>query len=214
MIIDSSYFTYKPLYIPQARNLVPEIGTGAPTDKDNVKAIIDERESELLLSFLGYEQYTDLISRFDATGDFLPDAPQKWIDLVDGKDEWKGLRYKIGDYKKSLIANYVYFYWLAEYYNTVTVFGVQSPEYANSETLIPNDKQTKTWNEFLKMYGYTPVYRNSPTFFNNWNGTGLMWTGNGQNTNFTTLYDFMSKNSDVYDISKFAHYAPINPYNL
>lgn len=214
MIIDNSYFRTKPLFIPQSTNNVPEVGTGQTTDQDNVKALIDEKESEFLLSFLGFEQYTELLSQLTVSGTFIDDPIQKWVDLVDGSGSWKGLRYKIGSYKKSIIAYYVYFYWLGQYSYTATVMGLQKPESANSTGIIPNDAQAKVWDKFLSQYGYTNVYRSNPYFFHNWNGTGIVWTGSNYNSNETSLYEFMSKNSDVYDLSFFSNYSPVNPYNL
>lgn len=213
MIIDNSYFLNKPLFIPQSLSTIPTGGTGYAKASDEVNAFISDKESEFLLSFLGYDQYTELLSQF-VNGALKPDALPKWVDLVDGKDQWRGLRYNIGTYKKSIIAYYVYFYWLMQDNVTNTVMGVQKPEAANSQYMIPNDSQAKIWNEFINMYGYNCTSSLNPTFFNNWNGTGIRWTGSNMDSNMFSLYDFMSKNSSDYDLSKFSNYQPVNPYNL
>lgn len=214
MIIDNSYFLYKPLFIPQSSSQIPSGGTGYAKASEEINYFIQDKESEFLLSFLGYEQYTELLSQFNAEGSWKDDALEKWIDLVDGKEDWKGLRYSIGSYKKSIIAYYVYFYWLLEDNKTNTVMGQQKPESANSTSLIPNDSQSKVWNDMLKMYGFYPAYNSNPVFFTNWNGTGIRWIGSNMYSNVVTLYDFMVKNNDVYDTSKFTNYQPVNPYNL
>lgn len=214
MIIDSSYFLYKPLFIPQAVSTVPDTGTGLPSAISDLSAYINDKEAELLLSFLGYEQYTELLSQFNTDGTWITDPIQKWVDLVDGKENWKGLRYTVGSSKKSLIANYVYFYFLGDDATHYSIAGTQRPEYANSVAMIPNDRQSKIWLEFLRMYGYYNARLNWPSFFNNWNGYGMTWRSANQDLNVITLYDFMTLNSDVYDTSKFATYMPVNPYNL
>jgi hypothetical protein len=57
-------------------------------------------------------------------GELNNDAPQKWVNLVDGSNytidgtvyTWQGLRYSEGAFKVSLLANYVY---LNQYQTTV-----------------------------------------------------------------------------------------------
>lgn len=212
MIIDNSYFQTKPLFIPNAV-AQPAIGYNTPDNTAELNLFIDEKERELLLSFLGYDQLTELLSQFTDDGDWKSDALQKWKDLVDGKNDWKGLRYEVSGKKYSLIAYYVYFYFLGEDATYYSGTGVQAPEAANSESVLPNPKQVKAWNMFVRMYGSNVSY-NRPTFFNNWNGTGMTWLGNNPDANSITLYDFMTKNSDVYNTSFFRAYTPLNNYGL
>lgn len=216
MIINNSYFRYKPLFIPQSVSGVPQTGSGVVSNQLNLEVFIEEKESELLLSFLGYEQYTELLSQLTPDGSFIASPIQKWVDLVEGKDDWRGLRYQVGalgGVYKSLIANYVYFYWLALDNTYYSVAGLQRPESANSTSIMPNDVQAKVWNEFVVMYGYNDT-SNWPTFFHNWNGLGMRWNNQSQRLNFVSLYEFMTRNSDVYDTSKFTFYPPTNAFNL
>lgn len=214
MIINNTYFLSKPLFIPQAVSTIPSTGTGLVSPLEDLNAYINDKESDLLLSFLGYEQYTELLSQLNSDGTFIDGAIQKWVDLVDGKEDWKGLRYTVGNMKRSLIADFVYFYWLADDNVQHSTTGLQRPEVANSNLVMPNDVQAKIWTKFLQHYGYYNNARNWPTFFTNWNGVGMTWLSANQDLNIVTLYDFMTKNSDVYDMSFFATYQPVNPYNL
>ena len=215
MIINSTYFNSKPLYIP---NSVPQpaIGYNTPDSTEELNMFIDERERELLLSFLGYEQTTELLNQFTEAGEWIETPLQKWVDLVDGKEDWKGLRYTVSGKKYSLIAYFVYFYFLGEDSTFYSTTGIQSPDAANSTPVAPNPRQAKSWNTFLRMYGNIYGYGRgvSPTFFNNWNGTGMMWLGNNPDTNVVTLYDFMSRNSDIYNMSFFRAYSPVNAFGL
>lgn len=214
MIINSTYFLSKPLFIPQSVSTIPSTGTGLNSPLEDINIYIDDKEKELLLSFLGYEQYTELLSQFNSDGTWVTTPVQKWVDLVDGKEDWKGLRYTVGSGKRSLIADYVYFYWLADDYVQNSNTGLQRAEAANSLGLMPNDVQSKVWTKFLKQYGYWNNARNWPYFFTNWNGVGMTWLSANQELNTVTLYDFMTKNSDVYNTGFFAAYQPVNPYNL
>ena len=111
MIINAQYFQTKELYIP---NSVAQtsIGSVLPSATAQLNEEIESIEQSLLLDILGYEQLQELMAQFDEDGEWVEDPIQKWVDLVDGVDDWKGLRYTIGTKKISLIAYYVFFYYL------------------------------------------------------------------------------------------------------
>lgn len=52
-----------------------------------------------MLDVLGFSQATELYNQFEPDGSWKVTALAKWVDLVDGKDNWKGLRYTIGGKK-------------------------------------------------------------------------------------------------------------------
>lgn len=216
MIIDTSYFQYKPVYIPNSVTVASALPNPTPTAKSQVQQFIDSKEYELLLSALGHEQLTELLSQFTETGAWIEEPLQKWVDLVDGKDEWRGLRYTYGTNKISLIAYYVFYFYLTEDFKTYNTTGIQVSQSENAISAAPNDKTAKAWNEFVRMYNGFDIGRygtNMPTFFNNWNGTGMMWAGNNKQ-NQISLYDFMTKNNDIYDTGKFTLYPVINSFGL
>lgn len=215
MIIDASYFQNKSVYIPNSIEQ-PTLGDNTPTAIEELNQEINEKEASLLLGALGYAQYNELISQFEEDGSWKEGADQKWKDLVDGKEEWLGLRYKIGPKKISLIAYYVYFYYLAADYSTYTTTGIVQSDAANSTPLAPVQKQVAAWNQFVKMYN--PIYNSlgfmNPYFGTNWNGTWMSWS-NGSIQGYTlTLYEFLANNSDIYDSSYFKHYRLINDLGL
>ena len=111
MIINAQYFQTKELYIPNSV-AQPSIGSVSPSATTQLNEEIESIEQSLLLDILGYEQLQELNAQFETNGDWKAGALQKWIDLVDGKEDWKGLRYSIGTKKISLIAYYVFFYYL------------------------------------------------------------------------------------------------------
>lgn len=215
MIITTAYFLNKNVFIPNSV-VQPSIGSNAPNSLNQLQAEIDEREDELLLSFLGQAQKTELYAQFETDGTWKPTALQKWKDLVDGADfdtkHWSGLRYTIGTKKISLIAFYVYFWYLKEDYATYSTTGIQVAQSENSISQLPNEKQVSAWNKFVNMYDGGNIAQRGYTFSRNWNGNMLRWN-NGEN-NQVSLYDFMSAKSDVYNLSFFNHYNLINPYNL
>ena len=213
MIIDNSYFLNKSVYIPQAV-AQPSIGGNTPNAITQLQQEIDEKESEFLVSFLGWEQYAELLEQIedDAPYAWKAGALQKWKDLVDGVDNWRGLRYTIGGKKVSIIANYVFFHYLASDFSSYSTTGVQVAEAENSTRQLPNGKQVASWNQMVKMYGYGDCSRNYQ-FSQNWDGIMLRWAGLFQG-NETTLYEFMQSRPADYDIKYFTPKSVINIYNL
>lgn len=215
MIINTAYFLNKNVFIPNAV-AQPSIGGNTATSIAQLQAEIDEREDELLLSFLGQEQKSELLAQFNPDGTFKDDALQKWKDLVDGVDfngkHWNGLRYTIGAKKISLIAFYVYFWYLKEDFSTYSTTGVQVSQSENAISQLPNEKQASAWNRFVNMYNGYISQPLSPKFSSNLNGTMIRWN-NGQ-SNQVSLYDFMSAKSDLYNLSFFNQYDLINSMNL
>jgi len=218
MIIDTSYFLNKSVFIPNVINQ-PNIGGNNPNKTDVLKQEIDEKEAKLLISALGFEQYSELISQFEINGELKPSALQKWIDLTNGKTlengkRWNGLRYSYGSKKISLIAYYVYFYFLSGDFSTYTTTGIQIANAENSENQIPNEKQSKAWNTFVKMYNGSNICGRNYNFFQNWNGIGMQWNGSNGESNEVSLYEFISAYPEDYNLSFFKRETIINAWNL
>jgi hypothetical protein len=185
MIIDSSYFLNKTVFIPNAV-AQPSIGSNAPSAINNLIGEIYYKEKELLTSILGYAQYLELASQFVETAgvwDWISSPLQKWVDLVDGKDNWNGLRYTIGENKISLIANYVYCHYLEQDYLSYTTSGVVVPKSENAMNVNPTQKITIAWNDFVKKLNGSCNYNNTNSEL--------------------SLLDFMSLNNVDYDLSFF-----------
>jgi hypothetical protein len=126
MIINAQYFQTKELYIPNSV-AQPSIGSVSPSASTQLNEEIESIEQSLLLDILGYEQLQELNAQFEPNGDWIATPIQKWVDLVDGKDDWKGLRYTIGTKKISLIAYYVFFCYLGMDFQTYSTTGMQIP---------------------------------------------------------------------------------------
>ena len=211
MIIDSTYFIGKETYIPNAV-LQPSIGSNNISAASELLQEIEDKESELMLDVLGFSQATELYNQFEPDGSWKVTALAKWVDLVDGKDNWRGLRYTIGGKKVSLIAYYVFFYYLANAYHTYTTTGMQIAKSENAVTQDPSIKQVSIWNKFIKMY-VGSLMINQVQFTSNWNGTAMSFNGINL-SNEVSLYEFLLNNKDVYDISYFKSKSVINYFGL
>lgn len=220
MIIDTSYFLNKSVFIPYAVNQ-PNIGGNTPSLVQKLQEEIDAYEEKLLIGALGYVQYQELKNQFEKTNNvwvFKSDALQKWIDLVDGyvyeDKKWNGLRFSFGAKKISLIAYYVFFYYLKGDFSVYSSTGIQIPNAENSMAQSPNPKLSEAWNSFIEMYWGDNSSFNVPTFGENWNGTYMQWqTGNNPNT--VSLYDYLISRNDVYDTKWFSRLGGfVNPFGL
>jgi hypothetical protein len=207
MIIDAQYFQTKELYIPNSV-AQPTIGSVSPSAATQLNEEIDSIEQSLLLDVLGYEQLQELLAQFESNGDWIATPIQKWVDLVDGIDDWKGLRYSIGTKKVSLIAYYVFFYYLGMDFQTYSTTGMQMPRAENSMTNDVSVKQVSVWNKFIAMYVGNVIY-GLPTVQGNWNGDFINFSGKLVG-NELSLYEFLLKNSDVYDTTYFTFKKNLN----
>jgi hypothetical protein len=160
------------------------------------------------MSILGYTQYVDLIAQFEETTpgagdwDWITSPLQKWVDLVDGKDNWKGLRYASGGNKFSLIANYVFCSYLENDYSSYTTTGTIISDAANSTQVNPTQKITIAWNKFVEMLnGFNRCNHVNYALFQHWSYYGIQY---GQKDQIElNLFDFMQLHPDDYYISNF-----------
>lgn len=203
MIIDTSYFQYQPLRIPNAIQQ-PTIQQNTPTNVSELLAAIANMEYQLLIGALGYEQYNELMEQFESDGQWKTDALQKWKDLIDGKDEWKGVRFVIGNtYKHSLIAYYVYYQFLLNDQVYYTTTGLQRANAENSNTVIPNSQLTRIWNQFVIMYQGRYTYCGC-------NG----WAQNNTSGNNYSMLGYMQSRPDDYSTANFTLYELQNVWGI
>jgi hypothetical protein len=211
MIINAQYFQTKELYIPNSV-AQPSIGSVSPSAVTQLNEEIESIEQSLLLDILGYEQLQELNAQFEPNGDWIANPVQKWVDLVDGKDDWKGLRYTIGTKKISLIAYYVFFYYLGMDFQTYSTTGMQIPMAENSQTNNPSVKQVSVWNKFIGMYVGRGMYDNGDVS-SNWNGDYISF-GDTMIGNEVTLYRYLTNNRNIYDVTFFTNKTPLNYFGL
>lgn len=207
-IIDQTYFT-RDLSIPNINEMQTEAF-------DNLNSFVDEYVRQLLRDALGIEIFNELDSyviggAFDGTG-----APQYIIDLVNGKEyvnsgttyKWSGLISTQGVFKKSLLANYVYYQWLKNNFSTQSGVGEVTINPQNANLVNPTQKLVSVWNTFLLMYQnmntcYPSVYYKGHTQVIDWLGinanteVSLIQYLNDNDTDFSTatlrVYEYQNQ---------------------
>jgi len=207
-IIDQTYFT-RDLSIPNINEMQTEAF-------DNLNSFVDEYVRQLLRDALGIEIFNELDSyviggAFDGTG-----APQYIIDLVNGKEyvnsgttyKWSGLISTQGVFKKSLLANYIYYKWLQSNFSTQSGVGEVTINPQNANLVNPTQKLVSVWNTFLLMYQnmntcYPSVYYKGHTQVIDWLGinanteVSLIQYLNDNDTDFSTatlrVYEYQNQ---------------------
>jgi len=106
--------------------------------EESLNVFISKYEKQLLKQMLGYElwkSYND------------DNTTPRFVDLIDGKDEWQGLVYDITDtVQGSLIANYVYCYWLRDKQIWNSGLGTVRPKPDSAEIMPLYMKYMEAWN--------------------------------------------------------------------
>lgn len=205
-IINDTYFQSPKREVPNLNE--PDSKTFA-----ELQLLIDEKCRLLLLDFLTVEQFQDLDS-YLVDGMFpevyqpdplLPNyVPQKWIDLVTGCTyqvnnvdlAWKGLAYSLGTSKHSLLADYVYYFWLESQVSYMTGVGDAKGNPKGAILVNPTQRIVTVWNDFLKQYqanrqgDWRNLYCFEHPYY--WGDYGFI------NTNEVSLIQFLSYNEEQY----------------
>lgn len=153
--IDKTYF-YGELSIAQLSQ---------PAVAASLQSILDFREQQLLSALMGYNLYNDFMAGIVV----MPTPDALWKDIRDGKEytyfgnkvKWPGLAFTIGTSKKSLIANYVYYWYIRDNHSWTTGGGEKKTEIAIN--VMPNLKLVRAWNEMVQ-------WNNSLKMFLNYSG--------------------------------------------
>lgn len=156
----------------------------------------DEKPRLLLQMSLGNVLFSQLNSQV-TDGVLDVDADQKWKDLVNGATYdgkvWRGLNYKEGSFKVSLLAYFTFWHWL----NDSNSNGYQT-QVKNAENINPTSTMVAIWNRFLEMYQGLPYYDCLPKV-SDVNGTAFVdYYREGQNSNYVSLLQFLQDNPTNY----------------
>lgn len=188
MLIDDTFFTKK--------IQIPNLGVGI--GKYNINPLIEQKCYSFLHSLLG-DTYLELKQHFDADLNLKDDAPQKFKDLLYGKEYdnkiWKGLIEKGKFYKFSILANYVFLAYLDETNSLTTNQGQVNIEIKNAEKVSSKQISVDVWNEIVSKVGETKPYK---AVISNINGVRFVdWYGNNKNT-LVNLTEFLKDFKEIY----------------
>ena len=145
-------------------------------------------------------------------------APQKWLDLINGKTYtkdgktyiWKGLLYQNGSVKLSILANVVYCNLI---HDLVTGNGQISVDVKSSRMLLPRKNYIEVWNEIANQFNQSVDLQPKISFIN-----GVRFTdyyGGLSDNGYRTLSDFLIDFEDDYpNVNICLGYEIINSFDL
>lgn len=211
-IIDESYFQ-RELYVPNS----DELNSGAFNE---LQSFIDDKARLCLKNALGYALFKDLDDNI-TDGVLNDDAPQKWIDLVNGVEytldgktyKWQGLIYTEGAFKKSLLANFVYCEWLT--YNQSRMSGVGEVVTTAKNAINVNSTQrlVTIWNDFVDMYQDGIYNYEYQEYYHN-NIKVIDWLGNSTYNDYVSLIKFLVDNDTYYPDAPLRRYKKQNQLGI
>jgi hypothetical protein len=209
--VDKTYFI-KELSIPNV-NDAGEVSTNLTFDIDKYGRLLNKKA-------LGNVLYADLDSEL-VDGNLPNTAPQKWLNYVNGTDytkdgktyTWQGLSYAEGSFKTSIIAYYVYYFWLENQISSLTPVGLKMIEAKNASGVNPTQLMVTIWNEFLKQY-QSEVFADRPHFYYI-NGVPITdWIGNQRTDNYVSLLTFLEDNKTDYPDATMFRYEVKNQLGI
>lgn len=175
-LIDKTYFTAE-INIPDS-------------DYNNLTALITRYEKEILMKLLGYELWS-LVDAYDVST-----SPQRIKDLVEGKE------YTVGDYtikwnglkntdKISLIAYYVFYWYLRNITTQTTTLGETGAKVENASMSSPVQRLSGAWHRLLTLYGFS-----------------------NQDSLIPSAYNFLSEHESDYTEWVFTDIGSVNSFDL
>jgi len=145
-------------------------------------------------------------------------APQRWLDLINGKSYtkdgktyiWKGLLYQNGSVKLSILANVVYCNLI---HDLVTGNGQISVDVKSSRMLLPRKNYIEVWNEIANQFNQSVDLQPIISFIN-----GVKFTdyyGGLSDNGYRTLSDFLIDfEEDYQNVNLCLGYEIINSFDL
>lgn len=201
-IIDDTYFK-------SPKREIPNLNESDSKSFAELELLIDEKCRLLLLDFLTIEQVWDLetylvdglLPEGAQPDPLLPDyVPAMWIDLIKGVDyqvndvylKWNGLAYSKGTYKGSLLADYVYSFWLESQVSYMTGVGDAKANPKGANLVNPIQKWVKSWNDFVL------AYQGNRDGYCDWSGYLFYRYRTDFKSNEVSLIQFLSDNNETY----------------
>jgi len=209
-IIDETYFIDE-TNVPNTQEL-------QGGEKAALGRYIDGKVRLFLQRTLGFDNFTDLDSNI-VSGVLSNTAPQKWKNLVDGctyvidgtNYRWQGLKYTEGTSKTSILAHYVYCYWIRGNVSFMSGVGEIRAESKNSINVNSTQTFVETHNEFVQMY-QGDCFAGNRSLYN-----GLIidtFYASQSPSNYVSMVQFLKDNETTYPDCNLIEYGFKNQLGL
>ena len=175
-LIDKTYFVHE-INIPD-------------DDYESLAPVITKYEKEILINLFGYALWK-LIDAYDVST-----SPQRIKDIVEGKEytvgdetiKWNGL---VNTDLVSLIAYYVFYWYLRNYTTNTSTLGEVGSKMENAIPASPAQRLSGAWHRLRELYGYAE-----------------------QNSLIPSAYNFLIEHESDYDEWVFTNLGTVNSFDL
>lgn len=213
-IIDESYFTDK-FRIPNTS----EIDVSGSTD--SFQHWIDREARLCLQDALGNVLFAEFDS-YIVNGVIDPGAPQKWLDLVNGKTytyqskqyTWKGLSFTEGVYKGSLLTPFVYCKWLEFQLSKQSGMGEIRGSAANAMSGNSTHRYVSIWNSFVDMYQGQYCKTHTYQSYSYFKGIPFFDYYGEYDEGYVSFLTFLEQNESDYPEPQLKEYGYLNTFGL
>lgn len=188
---------------------IPNTNETYSESKVSAELFIDEKVRLFLITILGDDLFADFDSNLE-NGQLKPDAEQKWIDFVNGKDKYKGLIFNTGLFKNTCLIPLVYSYWLENNTTTVSGVGEVNLKATNAVSVVSTKRIVDAWNTFVDMYQGS--YGNRP-FKGLVRGVPFC-DYYGSRSSFVSVRQFLHDNKETYPDAPIPFFEHRNSFGL
>lgn len=199
MIVQTTHF--------KGHLLIPNLEGSNPLGIGNNKELllyIKKEEPRLLVKLFGYELAKEVSSSVDDSGSMVGGAEQKFVDLVQGKDDYVGL--------VPIISNYIFGLYIQDHDEELGGVGVIKEKSKGAERASIRTKYVRAMREYFEL---TIGTSSSPTMIVRGTSLGMIWAQSEYDT-FKPLKKYMDENKADFEnaIDRFYLIKNTNYYGI
>lgn len=184
-----------------------DIEPNSQGNAEELQLFIKDFEPKCLVTVLGYTLYSEVEAEL-LKQPWTPGAPetteQKWIDLIDGKDNWRGLL--------TVTVPYIYFYFLEDDDSHHTGVGIVKENPKGAESHIARKKAVTAWRSFYesaqgKLRHHTILGRPSHLGY-------IVGKIYDEDDKYWSLYKYLEENAEDFPNASPSVLSNINDYGI
>lgn len=168
----------------------------------NIDTYIEKGCYLFLQSILGAKLFNELKENLDSERNLKADADQKWKDLFFGKQYgdkvFLGLIQEEVTYSQSVMADYVFTYWLKNSLSKITGIGNVALEGKNAKNVNSSPIYRAVWNSICESVGIDHVHNHGHKTVSYIHGVRYTDYSGSSNSGLVTIKEFLLDHSEDY----------------